>query len=159
MAKEALRELREVYDAAAGSLAGRQEPPTRRRRMLKLEAQAAAWMPLLRRLYQQALEAYRAALAERQALDFDDLEAGALSAAARSRAWPPAGRPRLPRCWWMSSRIPTTASARSLQALCGEQPGRLFVVGDARQSIYRFRGADVTVFTGLQRDVQQQAGC
>lgn len=31
--------------------------------------------------------------------------------------------------------------------------GRLFVVGDDRQSIYRFRRADVTVF----REVQSQA--
>jgi ATP-dependent helicase/nuclease subunit A len=34
----------------------------------------------------------------------------------------------------------------------------LFVVGDARQSIYRFRGADVNVFTGLQARIKQQGG-
>ncbi|MCE5238947.1 UvrD-helicase domain-containing protein [bacterium] len=31
-------------------------------------------------------------------------------------------------------------------------PGKLFVVGDAKQSIYRFRDADVTVFDAVRRD-------
>ncbi len=31
--------------------------------------------------------------------------------------------------------------------------GKLFFVGDEKQSIYRFRGADVSVFRGLQRDL------
>jgi ATP-dependent helicase/nuclease subunit A len=43
-------------------------------------------------------------------------------------------------------------------ALCGETPGRLFVVGDARQSIYRFRQADVTVFRRMQQDIQLRGG-
>jgi ATP-dependent exoDNAse (exonuclease V) beta subunit len=36
--------------------------------------------------------------------------------------------------------------------------GSLFVVGDAKQSIYRFRGADVTVFRRVQDDVQRAGG-
>jgi ATP-dependent exoDNAse (exonuclease V) beta subunit len=34
----------------------------------------------------------------------------------------------------------------------------LFVVGDAKQSIYRFRGADVTVFVDVEREVQAGGG-
>ncbi len=34
----------------------------------------------------------------------------------------------------------------------------LFVVGDAKQSIYRFRGADVTVFRQVQADIKQAGG-
>jgi ATP-dependent helicase/nuclease subunit A len=34
----------------------------------------------------------------------------------------------------------------------------VFVVGDAKQSIYRFRGADVTVFRQLQADIRQAGG-
>ena len=35
------------------------------------------------------------------------------------------------------------------------QPGKLFVVGDKRQAIYRFRGGDVTVFEKVTREIKQ----
>ena len=37
-------------------------------------------------------------------------------------------------------------------------PGRLFVVGDAKQSIYRFRDADVTVFDETRKEFGEQPG-
>jgi len=38
-------------------------------------------------------------------------------------------------------------------------PGKLFVVGDAKQSIYLFRGADVTVFNATHGEFDEAATC
>jgi ATP-dependent helicase/nuclease subunit A len=45
-----------------------------------------------------------------------------------------------------------------LELLCGARrtEGKLFAVGDANQSIYRFRGADVQLFQALRRDIPHQ---
>ena len=40
----------------------------------------------------------------------------------------------------------------------GHQKGRLFVVGDPKQSIYRFRGAQVQVVDGLSRELGERNG-
>ena len=34
-------------------------------------------------------------------------------------------------------------------------PGKIFVVGDKRQAIYRFRGGDVTVFESVNREIKE----
>ena len=149
--KEALRELRDLYDLQVQSWLGK-EPPDE-----QAEALLLVVLPLLEAVYNRALDAYKSALRERQALDFDDLEAGALallrqhSVAARWQAEIGAVL--------VDEFQDTNGRQRELvQRLCGDQPGRLFVVGDARQSIYRFRGADVTVFTGLQHAIRQRGG-
>lgn len=149
--KEALRELRDVYDLQIQSWLGKEAPDE------QAEALLMVVMPLLETVYVRALEGYQSALRERRALDFDDLEAGALALL----------RQQLVAAHWQAEIgavlvdefQDTNGRQRELvQRLCGEQDGRLFVVGDARQSIYRFRGADVTVFSGLQQAIRQRGG-
>jgi len=50
-----------------------------------------------------------------------------------------------------------TTQVELIRALCGEQMhrGKLFFVGDEKQSIYRFRGAQPRVFRQLQDDVPE----
>jgi ATP-dependent helicase/nuclease subunit A len=146
-----LKTLRELFDSQTGPWLGGKEAPDE-----QAEALLAAQLPLLGVIYTRALDSYRSALDERQALDFDDLEAGALALLQQPAV----------AAHWQSEILAvlvdefqdTNARQRQMvQLLCGPQPGRLFVVGDARQSIYRFRGADVTVFTSLQQAVRQRA--
>lgn len=52
---------------------------------------------------------------------------------------------------------------RLIYLLCGNsseelQGEKLFIVGDPKQSIYRFRGADVAVFKRVQEEIQQKQG-
>ncbi len=52
---------------------------------------------------------------------------------------------------------PATADATRWEDVAVE-PGRLFVVGDPKQSIYRFRRADITTFLDAKRRFGPQAG-
>ena len=110
-----------------------------------LDEQAAAILPGLALLFNYAAGAYQALKEERGALDFDDLETLAIDLLATH---PDA------RAYWqgvvqallVDEFQDTNERQRELiRALCPE-PGKLFIVGDAKQSIYRFRGADVSVF-------------
>ncbi len=102
-------------------------------------------VPALLRIYTSAAESYEHTKRQRWALDFDDLEVTALQLLTTDTD---------ARTYWqqeveallVDEFQDTNGRQRDLlQALNGD--GRkLFVVGDGKQSIYRFRGADVTVF-------------
>jgi ATP-dependent helicase/nuclease subunit A len=134
--KEALRTLRSAWDANYKVLqlaCGEQDD------------QLARLLPLLRQLFSTAVEKYRAMKAQRNSLDYDDLEKKTLQLLT---TYPPA------RDYWQSVidtimvdefQDTNQRQAELIQHLKG-QTTRLFLVGDAKQSIYRFRGADVSVF-------------
>jgi ATP-dependent helicase/nuclease subunit A len=156
--REAMAGLRDYFDGRLAPVADRKKPLH-----WTLDEQAADLSPLLRSAFEHALSKYADAKEELNALDFDDLEALASdllsgNAAVRAR-WQGEIRALL-----VDEFQDTNARQRQIvYALSGfSTPGRasgsLFVVGDAKQSIYRFRGANVAVFRGVQADVAAAKG-
>ncbi|RPH56353.1 MAG: hypothetical protein EHM81_13245, partial [Chloroflexi bacterium] len=148
--KDILRDLQKAYDAFLAPILGGDLPDP------GMEARLSTLMPLVSRAFEQLSRNYRTALAQRQALDFDDLEAGAEKLLAEESI----------RVRWQAELDAllvdefqdTNARQRKIvEALAGAQ-GHLFVVGDARQSIYRFRRADVTVFRAMQDRAKREGG-
>lgn len=114
----------------------------------------------VRQMYQQTK-------ADRQALDFDDLEQKTMQLLRDYRAvserynHPEYGEFK----HIMVDEFQDTNDAQRqiVYALCGidaysAQPGKLFVVGDPKQSIYAFRGADVSVFQRVREEIIAASG-
>lgn len=155
-AREAMATLRTHHDGEIAPLVSKKKPIS-----WILDCQVAEALPNLRRLFEQAVAAYQQLKDEAQALDFDDLEIRAATLLTED----PTVRAR-----WQSEisavlvdefQDTNERQRRIVYALTGfprSQVGSLFVVGDAKQSIYRFRGADVTVFRRVQTDVAAAGG-
>ena len=163
-AKEAVASLRAAYDATLqpwlGGKSSSDKPAD-----WAIDRQAAELLPQLCRLFDRARQEYSRLKASPEALDFDDLEsraAGLLTgnAAVRTR-WQ-----REVKAILVDEFQDTNERQRQIiyalsafpPSLPREERGRLFIVGDAKQSIYRFRGADVTVFRRVQTDVVATGG-
>jgi len=156
VAKQAATALKKAYDANLAPWLGgdkSDDPPP----IPEEEAAYEAAYPALRLLYTQAENTYTRALAGQRALDFDDLEQGALrllqNQVIRDR-W----QTEIQAVLVDEFQDTNLRQRRIVNALCGQTPGKLFVVGDARQSIYRFRGANVVVFRSLQAENQALGG-
>ncbi len=153
--KELVKALKEQYDADLGWLGGANagdEPP-----LAAFEQQVSQSYPLLFELYARARDGYLAGLRRANAVDFNELEGKThqlLQHPAIAARW------QAEIDWVLVDEFQdTNARQREIvQALCGPAGNKLFVVGDARQSIYRFRGADVTVFRGLQAEIERSGG-
>ncbi len=163
--RAAMTDLRQIYDAHLKFLAEKSR--------FALDEQLAAHLPAVQRLLDQTLLEYQSRKDERQCLDFDDLE----GLAAQLLTQHPeicAGLQSELRAVLVDEFQDTNNRQRQIvYALTGFSPspvgavptgdGRgggvdLFLVGDSKQSIYRFRSADVTVFRQVQVDIQASGG-
>lgn len=113
-------------------------------------------LPRLRKAFDILCHNYRELLEARQALDFDDLEQGALQL-LRDEAIRARWQEELEAILVDEFQDTNQRQQDIIEALAGP-PGRLFIVGDMRQSIYRFRQADVTVFKHVQDRIRAQGG-
>jgi ATP-dependent helicase/nuclease subunit A len=125
-----------------------------------IEQRSAELLPLWHELLTQAQAAYRQAKDSAGVLDFDDLERLTRNLL---RAHPAVGaryRGAAFRHLLVDEFQDTNADQWAIiQALIDlEAPGSLFVVGDPKQSIYQFRGADVSVFEQVRGQILAAGG-
>jgi ATP-dependent helicase/nuclease subunit A len=122
------------------------------------ELQTAQLLFLWHQWLSQVQEAYRIAKQRRGVLDFNDLESRTVDLFAQH----PSVRQRYQQTeikHLLVDEFQDTNDSqwRIVQALAPvENQGTLFVVGDTKQSIYGFRGADVSVFEEVRATVKQQ---
>jgi len=153
--KEVLRAFRDLYDAILQPIFGGKsttnEPPDE-----ATEREFREILPQVKEAFELVKRRYTNALARQSALDFDDLE---------GRAADLLQEPDIQQKWrsevdalLVDEFQDTNQRQRDIvEALTG-QNGKLFIVGDAKQSIYRFRQADVAVFRAIRENIQAQGG-
>ena len=117
-------------------------------------------MPGLRALFDDACARYAAAKRERHALDFLDLEVAAVELLEANAHVAADCRARFRHVMVDEAQDVSPIQARLVRLLIGDGEGRprLFLVGDEKQSIYGFRGADVRQFRELRDLVRQWDG-
>ena len=149
--KDAMRELRDLNDEA-------QRLPT----WNEHDGPALEVLAGLRALFDDAVRRYEAAKQAQNALDYLDLELGAVALLRDHPAVAAEVRERFRHLMVDESQDINPVQAELIELIAGgdgdgTRPA-LFLVGDARQSIYRFRGADVHRFTALQELVARRGG-
>ena len=181
--RDAMKAVREQYEASAGKLV-----PSSKELRWSLDEQAVELLTLVRKLFLEAQTIYRGYKDDANALDFDDLEQMTAHLlrdhdAIRQRWQEEISAVLLVdefqdtnerqreivyalvgfqgadgRAHIATNGSTPTANGTNPNAVPRVSPTSLFVVGDAKQSIYRFRGADVAVFRQVQRDISQAGG-
>ncbi|MFQ5401012.1 MAG: UvrD-helicase domain-containing protein [Anaerolineae bacterium] len=116
-----------------------------------------AALPPLRGMFERVCAHYQASKQARHVLDFDDLEADAIRLLEENESvrgyWQSVVRALL-----VDEFQDSNGRQLTLVRLLCPQPGKLFIVGDAKQSIYRFRGADVAVFRQEGKTIEAAGG-
>ncbi|NLN69301.1 MAG: UvrD-helicase domain-containing protein [Chloroflexi bacterium] len=154
--KEIIRNLQTNFDLlinpiTGGKEAGDQVPDP------EIETLFSELRLLLRDAYVTLCQNYQNLLQVRQALDFDDLEQGALQLLHNHAAIRQHWQDELDAILVDEFQDTNRRQQGIIEALAGPL-GRLFIVGDMRQSIYRFRQADVTVFKHVQDRIRAENG-
>lgn len=113
-------------------------------------------LSLVKEVFFLMLNSYKDNLRQRGLLDFDDLEEGAIRVLQNPfvrQKWQTQVGALLVDEFQDTNQL----QRQVVEALTGD-PGKLFVVGDAKQSIYRFRKADVSVFRNIRKDTELSQG-
>jgi ATP-dependent exoDNAse (exonuclease V) beta subunit len=171
--RDAMGTLRDFYDAELTPLIGGFPPKV----LWTLDQQAAEALPALYRLATRLLREYQQMKDEQQALDFDDLEGKAAQLLTENEnirtRWQHEIRAVLVDEFQdtndrqrqivyalsgFTPQLSTSVHSSRSSRLPVPQSVELFIVGDAKQSIYKFRGADVTVFRQVQADIVAAKG-
>jgi len=164
--RDAMKTLRDIYDEHLKFLAEKSR--------FSLDEKLAACLPAVQRLFDQTLLEYTRLKQDR--LDFDDLE----GLTARLLGDHPEVRAQLQaelRAVLVDEFQDTNDRQRQIvYAITGfnlqlpvtnlqspienrkSEIANLFIVGDSKQSIYRFRQADVTIFRQVQADIRSAGG-
>jgi ATP-dependent helicase/nuclease subunit A len=146
--KDSLRTLRDLWRIQSDLL---------ELSLTELDEALAQALPALRATFAFACQRYDAFKRERNALDFDDLEQAALALLGENDS----ARERWQRdvqAVLVDEFQDTNGRQRDLVTLLNGDGGKLFIVADAKQSIYRFRGADVTVFRAERERIEHGKG-
>jgi ATP-dependent helicase/nuclease subunit A len=148
--KTIIKELQAVYDESMADFGKKSVN-------LGLDQEWADVFPQLSRLHKKTESYYSILKGQGQSLDYDDLENGALSLLRDF--------PEVQARWQreISSVLvdeyqDTNGRQRDLVNLIAGRTGKLFIVGDAKQSIYRFRGAEVAVFRAERARIEGGEG-
>ncbi len=126
----------------------------------EIDRQTAAVLPLWHELLSQVRQAYDQRKAADARLDFDDLErlaAELLCDPAVRERYRGAEFKHLLVDEFQDTNAPQWRIIRALADL--KSGGTLFAVGDPKQSIYQFRGADVSVFNRARTQDFRQEAC
>ncbi len=151
--QEAARLLRDARERIKSALEEAGDAPD------EIDRATAQTLPLWDALLRQIQAEYRARKQESAQLDFDDLErltAELLEDPAARDRYRGAEFKHLLVDEFQDTNATQWRIIRSLVDL--ERGGSLFVVGDPKQSIYQFRGADVSVFNTVQAQIANFAG-
>ena len=149
---EAAQSLRDLRDRIKETLAETGEPPG------DLDRATAAMLPLWHQLLRQVQAAYRERKRENAQLNFDDLERLAALLLQQKDVRRRYRGSEFKHLLVDEFQDTNAAQWQIIQSLADlERGGTLFAVGDPKQSIYQFRGADVSVFGAVRAQIEGKA--